>query len=374
MLTRRIIPCLDVKDGQVVKGIRFENLVREGDPVELAARYSDEGADELVFLDITATLESREHVVELVRKVAKKVFIPFTVGGGIRTIEDILQILEAGADKVSINSAALKDPQIIQDASERFGSQCIVLAVDVKRERNSWYVYSHGGTSPTDKKAVNWVVEVVSRGAGEILLTSMDADGTQNGVDLEITHRVSQAVDVPVIASGGIGKLSHFKDAIIIGEADAVLAASVFHRNIFSIEQVKTYLANKEIPVRIGKTQSNHEIFHLIDWTKSDQGLIPAIIQDVETGEVLMLAYMNRESLAISMAEGYTCFWSRSRRVLWRKGETSGHLQKIRAIHFDCDRDTLLIKVEQAGPACHLGTRSCFSESFQISDKPRRFQ
>jgi len=367
MLTRRIIPCLDVKDGQVVKGVHFKNLTQEGDPVELAARYSNSGADELVFLDITATIESRKHVVELVRKVAKKVFIPFTVGGGIRSTEDITQILNAGADKVSINSAALKDSTIIQDASDIFGSQCIVLAVDVKREKSSWVVYSHGGTRLTEKEAISWVKEGIDRGAGEILLTSMDADGTQNGIDLEITRLISQTVNVPIIASGGIGKLSHFKDAILFGEADAVLAASVFHRNIYSVDQVKTYLARHSIPVRIEGKHSH--LINTFNLKLSDKGLIPAIVQDAKTGMVLMLAYMNEESLSISLKEGRTCFWSRSRQEFWRKGETSGFIQKIKSIHLDCDRDTLLVAVEQVGPACHNGTQSCFTESVQLSEK-----
>ena len=251
MLTRRIIPCLDVKDGHVVKGVHFVNLVREGDPVEMAADYSDSGADELVFLDITATLESRQNVVELVRRVAKTVFIPFTVGGGIRRLDDIARILEAGADKVSVNSAALKRPDFLNEAAGVFGSQCIVLAVDVKREGSSWYVYSHGGTRRTERESVSWIMDGVRRGAGEILLTSMDADGTQTGVDLEITRQISRAVDVPVIASGGIGKLAHFEDAFEKGEADAALAASVFHRHIFTVRQVKEYLNDRQIAVRI---------------------------------------------------------------------------------------------------------------------------
>lgn len=251
MLTRRIIPCLDVKDGQVVKGVHFENLVHEGDPIEMAAHYSDSGADELVFLDIAATLESRQHVVDLVRETAKTVFIPFTVGGGIRTIGDIAGILKAGADKVSINSEALKKPRFITEAANEFGSQCIVLAIDTKRRGDSWSIYSHGGTRLTRKETVNWAMEGADRGAGEILLTSMDADGTQKGVDLEITRRVSEAVRVPVIASGGIGRRVHFKEAIENGQADAVLAASVFHRSIFTVQDVKAYLNSWGLPVRL---------------------------------------------------------------------------------------------------------------------------
>ena len=250
MLAKRIIPCLDVKDGEVVKGVNFVNLTSEGNPVELAEKYSKEGADELVFLDITATLESRNNVVDLVKEVAKKVFIPFTVGGGVRSVKDISELLNAGADKVSINSAALKNPKLLNDASNRFGSQCIVLAVDVKRTGSSWNVFSHGGSRSLDINAIEWIKEAEDRGVGEILLTSMDADGTQAGVDLEITRMISDMVSIPVIASGGIGTLNHFKDAFNIGKADAVLAASVFHRDIIPVKKVKKYLTENGIQVR----------------------------------------------------------------------------------------------------------------------------
>ena len=250
MLAKRIIPCLDVKDGEVVKGVNFVNLTSEGNPVELAEKYSKEGADELVFLDITATLESRNNVVDLVKEVAKKVFIPFTVGGGVRSVKDISGLLNAGADKVSINSAALKNPKLLNDASNRFGSQCIVLAVDVKRTGSSWNVFSHGGSRSLDINAIEWIKEAEDRGVGEILLTSMDADGTQAGVDLEITRMISDMVSIPVIASGGVGTLNHFKDAFNIGKADAVLAASVFHRDIIPVKKVIKYLAENGIQVR----------------------------------------------------------------------------------------------------------------------------
>lgn len=250
MLTKRIIPCLDVKDGEVVKGVHFVNLTTEGDPVELASKYSDEGADELVFLDITATLESRKNVVELVKEVAKSVFIPFTVGGGIRSLDDISELLDAGADKVSINSAALTNPDLLNEASGKFGAQCIVLAVDVKFNGLSWSVHSHGGSKPLNIDAIQWIKEGEDRGAGEILLTSMDADGTQSGIDLVITQTVSQQVSIPVIASGGIGTLEHFKDAFEIGRADAVLAASVFHRDILPIPKVKNFLKQNGIAIR----------------------------------------------------------------------------------------------------------------------------
>ena len=250
MLAKRIIPCLDVKDGEVVKGVNFVNLTSEGNPVELAEKYSKEGADELVFLDITATLESRNNVVDLVKEVAKKVFIPFTVGGGVRSVKDISELLNAGADKVSINSAALKNPKLLNDASNRFGSQCIVLAVDVKRTGSSWNVFSHGGSRSLDINAIEWIKEAEDCGVGEILLTSMDADGTQAGVDLEITRMISDMVSIPVIASGGIGSLDHFKEAFNIGKTDAVLAASVFHRDIIPMKKVKKYLTKNGIQVR----------------------------------------------------------------------------------------------------------------------------
>jgi len=250
MLAKRIIPCLDVKDGEVVKGVNFVNLTSEGNPVELAEKYSKEGADELVFLDITATLDSRNNVVDLVKEVAKKVFIPFTVGGGVRSVKDISELLNAGADKVSINSAALKNPKLLNDASNRFGSQCIVLAVDVKRTGSSWNVFSHGGSRSLDINAIEWIKETEDRGVGEILLTSMDADGTQAGVDLEITRMISDMVSIPVIASGGIGSLDHFKDAFNIAKTDAVLAASVFHRDIIPVKKVKKYLTENDIQVR----------------------------------------------------------------------------------------------------------------------------
>jgi len=252
MLTKRIIPCLDVKDGSVVKGVKFVDLVREGDPVELGARYSDMGADELVFLDISASVEARKHVTALARRVAENVFIPFTIGGGIRVVGDMEAVLEAGADKIAVNTAALLRPEVLTEGADRFGSQCIVLAMDVKRMgAGRWEVFSHGGAQPTERETVAWAREAVDRGVGEILLTSIDADGTKAGVDVAITRQVSEVVSVPVVASGGIGELRHFKEALEDGKADAALAASVFHRSIFTIRQVKDYLHAAGIPVRL---------------------------------------------------------------------------------------------------------------------------
>jgi cyclase len=251
MLKKRIIPCLDVKDGRVVKGINFVDLIDAGNPVEQAKFYSENGADEICFLDISASLENRDTIINMVEQTAEEVFIPMTVGGGVRSIENIQSLLKAGADKVSINSAAIKDPDIIKSSSKYFGSQCIVVAVDVKKNNNNWTVYSHGGTKNTDIDAIEWLKNVESLGAGEILLTSMDKDGTKSGFDLEILSIANKILTIPVIASGGVGSIEHFYDGVKTGKADALLAASVFHFNEFSIMDVKHYLKDKNIEVRI---------------------------------------------------------------------------------------------------------------------------
>ncbi len=251
MYAKRIIPCLDLNNGRVVKGTNFVNLRDAGDPVEAAIAYDAAGADELVLLDITASSQARGIMLDIVEKVASQIFIPFTVGGGIRTVEDFTMLLRAGADKVSVNSAALHNPQLIQEAAYKFGSQCVVCAIDAKRTRNgSWTVYLNGGRVDTGKDALEWAVEAEKLGAGEILLTSMDCDGVKNGYDLELTRSVSQRVGIPVIASGGAGRLEHFYDAFTIGKADAVLAASLFHFGEIAIPELKKYLEGKGIPVR----------------------------------------------------------------------------------------------------------------------------
>ena len=251
MYAKRIIPCLDLNNGRVVKGTNFVNLRDAGDPVEAAIAYDAAGADELVLLDITASSQARVIMLDIVEKVASQIFIPFTVGGGIRTVEDFTMLLRAGADKVSVNSAALHNPQLIQEAAYKFGSQCVVCAIDAKRTRNgSWTVYLNGGRVDTGKDALEWAVEAEKLGAGEILLTSMDCDGVKNGYDLELTRSVSQRVGIPVIASGGAGRLEHFYDAFTIGKADAVLAASLFHFGEIAIPELKKYLEGKGIPVR----------------------------------------------------------------------------------------------------------------------------
>lgn len=250
MYAKRIIPCLDIKDGRVVKGTSFVNLRDAGDPVQAAIEYDRQGADELTFLDITASSDSRAIVTDMVRAVADSIFIPFTVGGGIRTVEDFTDILRAGADKVSVNSAAVKNPDILNEASYKFGSQCVVCAIDAKRKDGGWEVYINGGRIPVGLDAVKWAVEAEKRGAGEILLTSMDCDGQKQGYDLELTKAVSESVGIPVIASGGAGALEHFYDAFTLGCADAVLAASLFHFGEIPIPELKDYLDSKGIPVR----------------------------------------------------------------------------------------------------------------------------
>ncbi len=252
MYAKRIIPCLDVNRGRVVKGVNFVNLIDAGDPVECAKVYDKAGADELVFLDITASSDARDTVVDMVEAVAKCVFIPFTVGGGIRTVEDFRRILNAGADKVSVNSAAVKNPELIREAAEKFGSQCVVVAIDAKRRQNGgWEVYLNGGRVATGIDAVEWAKRAEMLGAGEILLTSMDCDGTKAGYDLELTRAVSESVGIPVIASGGAGELSHFLDAFREGKADAVLAASLFHFKEIEIRELKEYLAQNGESVRL---------------------------------------------------------------------------------------------------------------------------
>jgi len=368
MLKRRIIPCLDVKNGRVVKGVNFVGLVDAGDPVACAERYQAEGADELVFLDITATREARATLTALVERIAERVFIPFTVGGGVRAVEDMRALLLAGADKVSINSAAVVDPDLLRRGAEAFGAQCIVLAVDARRrpeghERGpGWEVYVAGGSKATGLDALEWIEQGVALGAGEILLTSMDRDGTREGYDLELLREVSARVEVPVIASGGCGTLGHMVDALRDGAAHAVLAASIFHFGTHTVAEAKRFMTDHGIPVRpLPELDLGDPDLETLCWTP--EGLIPAIIQDTATGEVLMMAWMNRESMQRTLSTGRTWFWSRSRAELWNKGATSGHVQRVVRILTDCDRDTLLIEVEQTGHACHLERRSCFADS-----------
>ena len=253
MLTKRIIPCLDIDAGRVVKGVNFVNLKDAGDPVEVAKRYSDQGADEIAFLDITATKEKRKTLVEVVSRVAEKVFVPLTVGGGIKSVNDVANLLLAGADKVSINSAGVADPELIANCSKTFGAQCIVVAIDARKNLNdgTWQIFTHGGTQPTGLDAVDWARKVEKLGAGELLITSMDKDGTKTGFDTGLTRAISSSVGIPVIASGGVGELNHFLDGLVLGKADAVLAASVFHFGTFSIQETKKFLQEGGVNVRL---------------------------------------------------------------------------------------------------------------------------
>lgn len=252
MLAKRIIPCLDVHNGRVVKGINFVNLQDAGDPVELASYYDKEGADELVFLDISASAEERKTIIDVVKNTAKEVFIPFAVGGGIRTLDDIRNVLKAGADKISMNSAAIKEPALVSEAARKFGSQCIVVAIDARlKSPGQWEVYINGGKTPTGIDALEWAQEVEKLGAGEILLTSMDKDGTKDGYDIPLTRMISESVGIPVIASGGAGNLEHLYEAVEQGKADAVLCASIFHYREYTVKQAKEYLSAKGVPVRL---------------------------------------------------------------------------------------------------------------------------
>ena len=252
MVSKRIIPCLDVKDGRVVKGVRFVNLRDAGDPVEVAKKYSEEGADEITFLDITASHEKRKTMIDVVERTASEVFVPLTVGGGLRTVEDVRELLLAGADKITINTAAIADPEFVRRASQRFGSQCIVVAIDARRRNDGgWEVFTHGGRNPTGIDAVGWAAKMEDFGAGEILLTSMDRDGTEDGYDLELTRAISGTVGIPVIASGGAGRLEHLLEAVEAGRADAVLCASIFHYGKYSINEAKEFLSEMGVLVRL---------------------------------------------------------------------------------------------------------------------------
>ena len=250
-LAKRIIPCLDVNAGRVVKGINFVSLQDAGDPVEIARKYDEEGADELTFLDITASSDNRDLILDIIESVAKEIFIPLTVGGGVRSPDDVRRLLNVGADKISINTSAILNPNLVAEASSRFGSQCIVVAIDAKKVGNHWEVYTHGGRNSTGLDAVEWAKKMVNLGAGELLLTSMDRDGTKIGFDLALTKLISEAVEVPIIASGGVGNLQHLVDGVLLGGADAVLAASIFHYGEFTIREAKEYMTNNNVEIRL---------------------------------------------------------------------------------------------------------------------------
>ncbi len=360
-LAVRVIPCLDVAGGRVVKGVAFENLRDAGDPVEAAIRYEHEGADEVAFLDISAAVEKRGTLVDLVRRVANVLSIPFTVGGGVRSAEDADALLRAGADRVTVNTAAVEDPTLLTRLAERFGAQCVVLAVDGKRVRDAdgnqrMLVTTHGGRRVTERTVAGWTAEAAAAGAGEILLTSVDADGTKEGFDLEMLRLVRGCVDVPVVASGGAGELDDFARAVLIGGADAVLAASVFHDKVFTIGEVKAAMRRAGLAVRPVPTKASP-----LQPRFDASGLVPVIVRDVGTGAVLTLAWANAEALEKTRETGLSHFYSRSRKALWKKGESSGHVQHVTSISFDCDRDAVLYDVRPEGPACHTGAPTCFT-------------
>ncbi|NLL65285.1 MAG: imidazole glycerol phosphate synthase subunit HisF [Clostridiaceae bacterium] len=384
MLPKRIISCLDIKDGRVVKGVNFVDIRDAADPVEAAMRYEAAGVDELVFLDISATLEKRKTMIDLVKQVASQITIPLTVGGGIRSVEDIRAVLQAGANKVSLNSVAVENPDIISEAVKLFGSSAIVVAIDAKTTGHlKKEVVIAGGTIETGLDPVAWAIEAEKRGAGAILYTSMDKDGTKEGYDLDLTSRISEAVNIPVIASGGAGDMRDFYEAFTIGKADAALAASLFHFGEVKIPELKHYLAGKGIPIHQSNKYQNEDdpeaealargrrpfAGKILPaqgeriWNKlklNSEGLMPAITIERNQGDVLMLAYMNKESFLMTLKTGLMHYYSRSRDTLWMKGEQSGHIQTVTEARLDCDMDILLFTVEQTGPACHTGNRTCF--------------
>ncbi len=354
-LAVRVIPCLDVAAGRVVKGLKFENLRDAGDPVEAARRYEAEGADELCFLDVAASHEGRGTLVDLVRRVADVLSIPFTVGGGVRSVEDAGALLEAGADRITVNTAAVLEPSLVTRLAERFGAQCVVVAVDAMRSGEGFVVSTHGGRKLTGIGLGDWVADVTERGAGEILLTSMDADGTKAGFDLAMLKAARAVTTLPIVASGGAGEPGHFAPAVLEGGADAVLAASVFHDRLFSVGMVKRAMAKAGVPVRPAIPAGLEEVAY------DGRGLVPVVVRDATTGEVLTLAWANDEALALTVETRQTHLFSRSRKALWKKGETSGNVQRVVGVSLDCDRDAVLYDVEPAGPACHTGAATCFA-------------
>lgn len=364
--TIRVIPCLDVDAGRVVKGVRFQDLADAGDPVQLAARYSEDGADEITFLDVSASVEGRSTTKEVVTATAENVFVPLTVGGGIRSVDDVESLLASGADKVSVNTAALDNPALIEEIANRFGNQVLVLSVDAKRPANGgdgFVVTTHGGRRETEVDALEWIEDGISRGVGEILLNSMDADGVQSGFDLEMIRAARAVTSVPLIASGGAGQVEDFVLAAEAG-ADAVLAASVFHFETMTIGEVKEGLAAAGFSVR-GRTPLPAALAQRLK--RDAQGLVCAVIQDYGNQEVLMVGWMDDEALARTLREGRVTFWSRSRQEYWRKGDTSGHTQFVKSVSLDCDGDALLIVVDQIGAACHTGARSCFTAGGKVA-------
>ena len=378
MSYRRIIPCLDIRDGRVVTGVQFTRLRDVGDPVSSVMAYQAAGADELVLLDIQATLQKRTVLTDLVARLAASSSIPLTVGGGLNTLEAMEAVLAAGAAKVSLNSAAVQQPALVQAAAERFGKHRLVVAIDARLiKKGTWEVVVAGGTRFTGLDVVDWAKAVARLGAGELLVTSMDRDGSGTGYDLDLTRAVSQAVDLPLVASGGAGQLSHFYQALTTGGADAVLAAGLFHDGVIDLPRLKRYLALRGLPMRSDPSWTDEltllqppfdatgffadQAQALWQALKKDQsGRVVVITRDVNNREILMQAFMDREAFLATCSSGLMHYFSRSRKQLWLKGETSGHFQQLRLLHVDCDQDSLLADVVQYGSACHTGQRTCF--------------
>lgn len=358
MLTRRLVVCLDVRDGRVVKGVEFVGLRDVGDPVELAARYMEEGADEIVFLDITATDEERATLLAMATRAAERLFVPLTIGGGIRNVEDVRRALRAGADKVAINSAAVRRPEVLTEAAREFGAQCVVASIDARRTAAGWEVYVRGGKEPTGLDAVQWAVECARRGAGEILLTSIDRDGTRIGYDLELTRAVAGAVSVPVVASGGAGEAAHVTEVLTATRADAALVAGILHDGVTTVPALKQAMRQAQIPTR--GAGLDDKLLAALDFTKGG-GLVTVVAQDDRTGAVLMVAHADREAIEATLRTGEMHYRSRTR-GLWHKGATSGHIQRVISLTPDCDGDAVLARVISAGPACHTGSLTCFGD------------
>ena len=356
MKKRKIIACLDIDNRRVVKGKKFQDVQELADPVVLAKKYEAEGADELVFYDISASLTGRGMFLDLIREIADQIEIPFVVGGGIQTLSDVELAIEAGADKVSINSGALKNPTLLTEASQRYGSSRIIVSIDVSRtENDKWTVFAKAGQQATDLDAEEWAKQCEQLGAGEIVLNCIDQDGMRNGYDLELTNRIVRAVSIPVVASGGAGSEKHIQELFEATDAAGALVASVLHFNLVTLNDLLAAATPQKVQV-----------------TFDEKGLIPTIVQDVTTGDVLMLAYMNEESLQKTIETNETWFYSRSRGELWNKGATSGNRQIVQQIDVDCDQDTLLIQVVAKGPACHTGTKTCFTRSLPGDVRSKR--
>ena len=403
---KRVIPCLDIKNGSVVKGINFVNLTNVGDPVAISRNYQEQGADEIVFLDISA--ENREAFYDLIRRTTSELSVPITVGGGIRSIEDFRKIFACGASKASVSTAAVANPELIKEASDEFGKHRIVVAIDAKKvgESNKYHVFVKGGREDTGLDLIEWAKKCEALGAGEILLTSMDGDGTESGYDIVMTGALVKSVGIPIIASGGCGKVEDIIEVFKQTDCSAALAASLFHYGKATVGDVKAEMERHGVKCERSELQLLSSKYFCLPQggihrrsrrcdsigppgqfceakreglcpTERNrmkiEGLMPAIVQDFYTGRVLMLAYVNQESYDFMLKNNETCFWSRSRQALWHKGSTSGDIQKIKHMAFDCDNDTLLIQVEQTGNGtCHTGSYSCFGEEkgeFNILDK-----